>query len=532
MTPSPVVVAGRPAAPTRLIAATALTGMACALVWKLLIFLDWAHWAVLDPHELDYGEGIVWQQMRMIVEGRGYAPLGTFPAIVFHYPPVYHLLTWVVASVSGADDLTAGRALAVFGTLTTATFLGVIAGLATVGSSRAARWTCGATAALVSLTCFPVAIWSVLMRVDMVAAALTLGGFWLAMAALRRPALIYPAAIAFVCAVFTKQTMVAAPGAAFLVLLFLRPAVAVRGIAACVLLGLSVLAVMSLATHGQFMRHIFGYNINRFSFERLKTMKILALSHLMYLQLGVVGVWLSSRRIAREIGPGSLTDLRRRLGADVGTSRGLMAVAYLVTTTCLLILAGKVGSSVNYYIEWFLAVGVFVGVAARPAADAIFPTTGFDAPGGARFSPLVLLPALVAVGALLTPSLEKNDEIKNAADERELTTLTRWIGEANLPVISDNMVILRKAGKEVVLEPAIVAELGSTGVYDERALTRLIRDRRFAFFVTSGERGDALFDTRYNPPVAAAIYEAYPRVVKMAGLTVHLPVAAPPPALP
>jgi hypothetical protein len=528
MTPSAAAAPRQKVTPTRLAAAAALTVMASVLVWKLLVFLDRAHWAVLDPHELDYGEGIVWQQMRMIVDGRGYAPLGVFPAIVFHYPPVYHVLAWLVGAISGANDLAAGRAVSVFATLATATFLGVITGLATVGSSRAARWTCGATAALVSLTCFPVAIWSVLMRVDMVATALTLGGLWLAMAALRRPALIYPAAFAFVCAVFTKQTMVAAPGAAFLVLLFLRPALAVRGIAACVLLGLSVLAVMSLATHGQFMRHIFGYNINRFSFERLKSMKIMALAHVMYLQLGAVGVWLSLKRIAPETGPGSLTGLRRRLGADVGASRGLMAMAYLLAATFLLILAGKVGSSINYYIEWFLAGSVFVGVAARPAADAIFPTTAFDAPGGARFSPLVLLPALVAVGALLAPSLEKNDQIKTTADERDLTTLTRWIGEAKLPVISDNMVILRQAGKDVVLEPAIVAELGSTGVYDERAFTRLIRDRRFAFFVTEGERGEPLFDDRYRPAVAAAMYDAYPRVTKMAGLTVHMPAAPAP----
>jgi hypothetical protein len=78
----------------------------------------------------------------------------------------------------------------------------------------------------------------------------------------------------------------------------------------------------------------------------------------------------------------------------------------------------------------------------------------------------------------------------------------------------------------VVLEPAIVAELGSTGVYDQRPLIRMIRGGQFAFFVTAGGRGEALFDTRYNPPVAAAIYQAYPRIVKMAGLTVHLPAAA------
>jgi hypothetical protein len=202
-----------------------------------------------------------------------------------------------------------------------------------------------------------------------------------------------------------------------------------------------------------------------------------------------------------------------------------MAVAYLAAATFFLILAGKSGSWINYYIEWFLAVSVFVGAAMRPAANAVFPLKAFTGPDAAAFNLLVLLPVFVVSGALMAPPIFKSDGINSASDEAQLKTLTTWIGEAKRPVISDNMVILREAGKEVMLEPAIVAELGSTGVYDEQALTRLIRDRQFAFFVTAGERGEPLFDERYRPAVAAAMYDAYPRVTKMAGLTVHMPAA-------
>jgi hypothetical protein len=512
---------------TRLLVVVALAEMGGALVWKLLMFLDRAHWAVLSPHEIDYGEGIVWQQVRMIMDGRGYRPLGSFPAIVFHYPPVYHVLAWLVASVSGASDLAAGRALSSLSTLVAAAFVGVIAGMATAGSSNAARWTCGATAALVSLTCAPVAYWGVLMRVDMVAVALALGGLCLAMFALRKPALIYLAAIAFVGAVFTKQTMLAAPGAAFLVLLVLRPGLAVRGVAACVGLGLVVLCGLLVATHGEFARHIFGYNINRFSLYRLRSVGDWAGLHVIYLLVGVIGLSLSGRQLLRETGRGSLTEIRHRLRADVGAVWLLIAIAYLVAATCFLILVAKSGSAINYYVEWFLAGSVFVGVGVRQAADVVFPPAGQEQPAAASFSPFVLTPVLVVAGVLMAPPVNRYDGVNTAADQAQLATLTRWISAAKRPVISDNMVIVREAGKEVVLEPAIIAELTANGVYDDRPLIRMIRNREFAFFVTARGCGDSLSDSRYSSAVAAAICQSYPRVEQMAGLSVHMPARAP-----
>jgi hypothetical protein len=191
-----------------------------------------------------------------------------------------------------------------------------------------------------------------------------------------------------------------------------------------------------------------------------------------------------------------------------------------------LILVGKSGSSINYYVEWFLAGSVFVGASVRPAADAVFPRNEGKESVAASFNPFILIPLLVAAGAVITPYVSKVDQIKTAEDEAQLTTLIRRISESNRPVISDNMVILREAGKEVMFEPAIVAELASTKVYDERPFLRMIHNRDFAFFVTDGGRGDRDFDSRYSPAVAAAIYRYYPRIQRMAGLTVHLPAVS------
>ena len=75
-----------------LIAARRAVSIALGLLLVLLMvdLAKAAHiaaFAIGYPYQLDYGEGIVWQQMINIVAGRGYAPIGVFPAIVYHYPP-------------------------------------------------------------------------------------------------------------------------------------------------------------------------------------------------------------------------------------------------------------------------------------------------------------------------------------------------------------------------------------------------------------------------------------------------------------
>lgn len=44
--------------------------------------------AIHYPYELDYGEGIVWQQAALIPGPRMYAPGAGLPFIAFHYPPL------------------------------------------------------------------------------------------------------------------------------------------------------------------------------------------------------------------------------------------------------------------------------------------------------------------------------------------------------------------------------------------------------------------------------------------------------------
>jgi len=505
----------------RAVATLVLLLLGGVLLWRLKLFVAAAGAAIADPRELDYGEGIVWQQMRMMFDGRGYGPIDGFPSIVFHYPPVYHGVVWLVSRLGGLDELAWGRAVSAVSTLTAALMVGLIGARQVSDAGRWTRLVCGAIVGVAALSCWPVLYWGALMRVDMIASALTLSGFYLAMRAVERPRLIYLAAIAFVAAVFAKQTMIAAPAAAFGALLLLRPRVALVGLATSVSLGLVLLITLGIATDGGFLRHIFLYNINRFDFSQLWLNGALIWIQVVYLLSALAGFCICALSVARKTGVASgISGMWARLKNNDRSVEDVMILSYATFATGMLVLGAKVGSSSNYFIEWLMVSCALVARAEKPAVELAFNACQL------KFGQTLLaliVPISLIVQAMALPQTTPASRALSARGRAEVAALAKLIRDADRPIISDNMVLLIQNGKEVVWEPAIFAELAHTGFYDEHLIVQKIRRQDFAFIVTTGRRGSGIFDIRYNPAVSDAIGTAYPREVLLAHLIVHFP---------
>ena len=481
-----------------------------ALLFRAALFIQAELAAIRYPWELDYGEGIVWQQMRWIFTAKAYGPIDQFPAIVFHYPPLYHAITSVVAGALGTDELSTGRALSFVCTLVAALASALIAGMLVDGrADRQTRRLVPWIARLLPFTYVPVVAWAQLMRVDMLAVALGLFGLAASFKALERPRLIYVASLLFVAAVYTKQTSIAAPAAALSVLLVLRPRLALQGIATCSLLGLAMLMVLGALTDGGFYRHIFLYNVNRMDPSRLWSIAYAVALQAVYVALAAFVV---VRRVA---------DIRSRhknlrgFGSATSTdARLLIALAYLAMTTPMMLLIIKTGSNINYFLEWFFAVGIFASLAVAEGTHV----------RSAELRKLfaLIIPLVLAVQALTSDTSPYGTDA-HGLRARQLQTLSSEIKAADKPVISDDMVLLLRSGQTVLWESSIFAELASTGGWDERPFVQRIRNREFAFFITWGQRGHRRFDERYNPAVADAIDAAYPIKEEIAGLIVHRP---------
>lgn len=490
-----------------------LVALAALLLWHEWHFAAGSIRAAGYPHELDYGEGIVWYQVEQLFAGRAFGDIRQFPAVVFHYTPLFHVLSGLVAAL-GVDGLAAGRIISLLSTAAMAILVGAIVRhlVVTSNGDRRTAIACATIAGLTLLVAYPVKIWAPFMRVDMLAFALTLAGIHAGLRAIRQPGWVFAAALLFVSAVFTKQTMIAAPASIFLVLLLYRPRTAVAGIATCVVAGSIALAALAYATGGGFLSHVFLYNVNRIDVGRIDQIGIIAFGHLFLILAALVGV-------ATTV-PALRQFARRRRNAEPAHAAAAMLGVYLVLTTIMLLLVLKSGSSANYFIEWFCILAIYAGLAVRIALERSFGG-GEGHATETPFAGKLAVAALCAQALFIDPAQYPARFFQARADG--LARLTDMVRNADGPVISDDMVVVMRAGRPVLWEPAIFTELAATGAWDETAFVRMIEQRRFAFFIIYQGRGGDLFSQRYSPAVAAAIARAYPRRKNIAGLTVHRP---------
>jgi hypothetical protein len=488
-----------------------------ALLWTLWRFLAHGVACIGYRYSLDFGEGIVWQQALLIPGPRMYGDITRPPFIVFHYPPLYHLTARAVATL-GIDGLAAGRLVSLTATLVIAGCLAWLAWLASVArcGRKAAAWG-AAIAFILPFGMQPIFFWAPLMRVDMLAAALGFAGLVCAALAPARPGLLPAAGLIFVAALYTKQTAVAAPAAALAVLALAMPGPSFRAVLLAGAAGLTAMLGLSLATDGRFLHHIVGYNVNRFDLlAGLRLIAAVTLAHLGYLLAAVAEVGFLLRELVQARGGRGLSPLLRE---DQGARVAAMLLAYAAITTLMLPMVGKSGAAINYFIEWCCALAVLVGMlSARGIAELM------ALPPSARphLGPLVL-PALLAV-LLVQVQPPWHPYLGLEPRLRGLQALETELHDSGRPAISDEMVLLIRAGPGVTWESAIFAELATQGRWDQAPLLAMLAARDFAFVATEGVAGQPVHNSRYTQAVSAAIDAAYPlQSVIAGGLVVRRP---------
>jgi hypothetical protein len=453
--------------------------LACALAVLLLVagcYLFTAVLALRYPFGIDYGEGIVWQQMHMIMAGKGYGPIAGFPAIAFPYPPFYYVVTSVLSGATGWDELASGRLLSMFSAFMAAAFIGAIASrLIRPEIDAATRRTWAFMAALMALATNPVLEWSILMRVDMLFVALSFAGVYFGLLALTRPRLIHVAALLFVAAIFTKQIALAAPVAVFAVMLVVRPRTAFAGMLTGGVASLLALALTLRFTDGEFLRNILFYTINRFMPIQLLDIVETVGEHFGYFAVGLWGIRMRLRQLPSVKQGFSLW--AEALRASPAQAGFMILVIYLGLASLLLITVLKAGSDINYFLEWCCLSALF---AALTLADLLKPVGTPVAVAKHRRFALAGLACIAAqaVGMMVLAGQDFAEQIEKRPGMAQLTAL---IAAAPQPVISDDMVAVIRGGKQVQWEPFIFAELAKKGAWDERPFIALIDARSFAF---------------------------------------------------
>jgi hypothetical protein len=481
-----------------------------------LLYFAWAEVrrarAVLAyPFGVDYGEGIVWQQALLIPGPRMYGSIDHLPFLVFHYPPVYHLASPAVMAF-GVDPLAAGRIVSLAATAVIAISIAWLVAAELAGRVGRSAVLIGAlTGALLPLSLGPVETWFDRMRVDMLAVALAFVGVAFVVRSERQPAWLALAMPAFVLSIYTRQTELAAPASALLVLLLVRPrATILAGIGGAVL-GLSALAWLEWVTAGGFLRHVITYNINTWTFALLLTRLRFQVSYAVLLALAVNGLAVLWLRRRDETLPRGAEASRYTIVLPTITVWLLLSLIMMVATV------GKNGSDVNYFIEPMCVCAVAVGLLIGLCWQAVAGSPG-RRDMALRLGLIFATVALVGVMAKRRPVCYAVRDPGLIAIQQNLV---QEIAKQNRPVLSEDMVLSLRAGQEVPIEMAIFHELAIKGQWDQRRLTDLIDSHAFAFLVTTPDK--TYTPLRYTPEVMAALERVYPRVETRGPYAVRYP---------
>jgi hypothetical protein len=473
-----------------------VAGVVGLLALNAVVFLAGA-WALTQfPFELDYGEGIVlWQADRVLHLAEAYHPIHRYPHTVFHYPPLYHLLARLARTVIH-DPLVAGRVVAWISALGVALCVGLIVKLGTAGGTR--RSVLAALIASLLVFHVPNIGWVPYMRVDVTALWLSLLGLFVF---LRWPGVrgCAMASVVFVAAVFTQQSMVAAPTAAIGALLLAgRTREATTIVVVMGALGGGLVTLLAGATDGEFLRHTLAYNLNPFDVAQLLTSMVtnlVGMNALVGLALALPLAMLATTARGGGVTYGAL-------GARPAVL--LTAVFYFVAAFIISLSAGKRGAWKNYFLEWNVACCILSGLL---AGRVLRQSRGW--PRSPTATAIILIVGVVGFSRIGTTARQWNiatgrdvELHQIAADAgRALDIMRATRGR----VFSDDMTLLMKAGREVPWEPAIATVLAAAGVWDERPALEMIKTAKFESIIVR-YLNEPLF---FSPAIRAAIHEAY-----------------------
>lgn len=320
------------------------------------------------PFPLDYGEGPLLAQVRELRAGTPiwalYGDPGAPPYAVVNYPPVYHLATLALSLVTGgspAGVLLAGRLVSLLATLGCVAALWALSGRHKAkcemrnepGQDQDSTDPNGAGPSafglqpsafgvrlLVVLAFLGVPIvreWAALMRVDMLGVCLGLWGLALVRRVHEGRASVPWPALLLALSLLVKPSLLAAPAAALLWLLFRDWRLALRLGLALGAFGGGAALLLQITSGGWFLTHIVAANANpidralgaSFWDAQLDILRPLFAAGALGGALGLAAAW------------------RQRQPAP------LLPISYALFGALVALGVGKVGAYLNYFLELY-----------------------------------------------------------------------------------------------------------------------------------------------------------------------------------
>ena len=481
------------------------TGIAAGVVLLAAGVLAFAGWQVAlrlpQYFEIDYGEGFVWSQTADLLAGQLYQPLSRYPLALMHYTPLFHAAAALLWRL-GLDPLFAGRLISLGAGTALACACGVLSYLG-VPPTRAPRlrWLAAATGFALAAGTPEIIEWSTLMRVDMLSTRLGTLGLAALAAGGRRSAGIAVAGLCFLLAISAKQSAIAPMVAGIGALLYTRPRAGLWLMVALTFAIAIGVAFAELATAGEFLRHTVLYDAARVRWDKFFVQAALLLPKSVNV-IGIATLFAILRRRQRK-SPQKATETSDFVCLALSLD---LALGFL---GCLGL--AKLGAGSAYMLPLLVPAAALAAIAiAQWSRRAVIL--------------LIILAGQIAFGLATYPFASR--AALAAQDQADRQMLQR-IDAVDGPVLSEDMSLLMRAGRPVPWELGSITELTRLGIFDERPLVRLVRDRWFKLVIV-----ETWAPQFYTPGIRGAIEANYRRVAEVPPFEVWEPRPLAPPAAP
>jgi hypothetical protein len=409
---------------------------------------------VAYPYSMDYGEAPLVDQAMHLASGQNIyrADISTPPYTISNYPPLYVTLLAISVKLFGpASSFLIGRILSALCAWAASLCISLIV------YAQTRDCFAGLCAGLIFLAFPYVVYWSPLLRIDMLALALSLGGLCLLVqehVSSRRLTIV---TLLLVAAIYTRQSYaLTAPFAAFVWLLARDWKQAIRFAGWVGGLSLGFFLLLNAWTRGGFFFNIVTANVNEFKLDQLKY------------------YWDQVRKnafILLCVGFASLF-LPRRLNP-----LWTLSAPYLIGATLSAATIGKIGSNVNYLLELCAALSL--------AAGAVIAWSRAHLSLHSLRAALLFLLA-IAVGRMIHFTLQ--DRTGDLRDRRaaisEVKELNTLVGKMEGPILADEyMGMLTQQGQPLYIQPFEVTQLAWAGKWDQTPFLESIRNKEFSAII-------------------------------------------------
>lgn len=463
--------------------------------------------------QLDNEEGALLFQSVQIGRGESiYRPLTEPPWFAGTYPPAYMAL---VALLEHNNEypagFTTGRYIVWVSTLVAAAALLLMILMITRNPAL------GVLTAFLFLATWEVHRWIGYFRVDFLALALSLLG--LSLIVLPRPRwwTYFLAAGLMTTALYTKQTVIAAPVASIIALALYRYWRAAAAFTGWMLLwGLPPLLALQISTGGQFLRHIIFFNMNTSHGDSLQVW----LMHIWFMHRffiiaailalpAIIMLLLSRHRHTQVSSPDNFT---------ISPAPPLLHFWQPLALWALLAqwnipAAAKAGSAENYLLEpiagWAALITLATGAGLRLMATQTRPTRR----NFATATTILLLIAITLHAKIVShPSqhfMRFDPNMNPSRLEFEATTdLITLMRTAENPLCELPIYHLL-SGNPPVFQPFIMSELARQNRWDQSQFVADIQQKKFDLVITLENVMTAASSTNYTIEMLAAFQSSY-----------------------